>query len=167
MIAAILALTAAACGGSEAESDSGGAAPSSSSTSEAATTLQPSSSTTEPVSTTEARPAGFVDFEAPTVTELDLVQVSTGMGHSLEYRPDACIIAHNTDTGGSAGSIYGPQFGLQWTTEEEGFTLGWNYGDGTVQGTVTAEVDGEVVTFEGEIDGVAIRGTAYCYEGIG
>ncbi len=171
IILSAVVLGAAACG----DDGSTGTSPSSPSstapsvesgdatTSTTTTTTEALPSTT----TTAAAPAGFVEFDPPTDTEFSVVQVTNELGHALDYRPDACIVAHNPDTGDSAGNIYGPNFGLNWMTEDEPFTLGWNYGDGVVQGEVDAEVDGDVVTFEGEIDGLAVRGTAYCYEGIG
>ncbi len=175
MVGVLLVAIAAAtgCSGSEGESPSIDAGEASSSTTSA---TSESPLTTEQTATTVTEvsadpvPTGtgeFHEFEPPAGTELDHVQVTTDDGDFLELRPDACIIVRNLDTDDSVGSIYGPNFGLRWDSEDGEFDLGWGYEGNQLAGPVEAVVEGDIVTFEGEIDGIGVRGSAYCYEGIG
>jgi hypothetical protein len=173
---AVIGLVAGACGGGSEADPTTSADPAPASTAGASTTQAPPSSTTTtavPVTTqtppsttttsppeTEApneEPGEFAVFDqAPTGT--NWMQVSLRTGAVLNEQPELCLILQE----GEFGKIEAFNIALNWSEGE--WTLIWNSIDGRYDGPVTGSVDGQTVTFEGEANGLAVRGSITCVE---
>jgi hypothetical protein len=167
----LVAFVAASCGGSESEAPTDTSPAEPAATAAAATSPPPSSTPTAPANTaapttvatpvTTATPEGgggeFATFDPPPDGQ-NWLQISVRGGASLNEEPELCLILNE----GEFGQIRAQNLALDWSDGE--WTLGWNYVGGTFSAPVTGRVEEMTATFEGEADGVAVRGSVTCFE---
>ncbi len=104
-----------------------------------------------------APPGTFASFDPPPDGR-NWMQVSARGGASLNEEPELCLILDE----GKTGKIEAFNLALTWAEGE--WTLTWLNAGGTYQGPVAGTVDGLTVSFEGEVDGMAVAGSVTCLE---
>ncbi len=108
---------------------------------------------TETAATDQPTPAGtFAVFDPPPEGQ-NWMQVSEKGGASLNQEPELCLIVDE----GRTGKIETMNFALNCAEGE--WILTWLHVGGTYQGPVEGAVDGLDVTFEGEVEGMAVVGS--------
>ena len=168
----LIGLAVSACGDDDATpSRTAAATTAATSTTAAVVTEPPASSSTAPqttgsptttaapTSTTAAGGGDFATFDPPP-EGLNWIQASKRGGATMDEQPELCIIAGSGET----VRIIAQNFLLEKLGDDAEWRLSWRSFEGQFDGTVAGEVDGMTVTFEGESDGVEVRGSVTCLE---